>query len=98
MTTDEQVRHTVRNMRLDLGDTQTEFAARLGCTLCTVQRYENLVPPKGAMLKRLETLAKKDSRLEYAARCFRNAVNRETPNVKASATPQEWTTEELTLP
>ena len=47
----------VRRLRVDLGDTQQQFANRLGLAISTVVRYEISRPPHGKALAQLERLA-----------------------------------------
>lgn len=72
MSTDE-LRAAVKNLRLALGKTQTEFGAMIGKSLPTIQRYESLVPPKGRILLKLEALAREKKFDEYA-QTFRAAI------------------------
>jgi hypothetical protein len=69
----ENLEVTVRQLREGLGKTQTAFGAMIGKGLATVQRYETLVPPKGKVLVRLETLARENGFTEYAD-AFRDAL------------------------
>jgi transcriptional regulator with XRE-family HTH domain len=50
----------VRQIRLNLGDTQPKFAKRLGVALRTAKRYEleNVLPRNAAIRRNLERLAK----------------------------------------
>lgn len=73
MSTDTSLRRAVRGLRLALGKTQTEFGALIGKSLPTIQRFETLVPPRGKILLKLETLAR-ESRLDEYAQRFRQAV------------------------
>ena len=73
MMSSPDLRPAVRSLRLALKKTQTEFGALIGKTLPTVQRYENLVPPKGSVLTRLANVAHENG-LEDYARLFRLAL------------------------
>jgi transcriptional regulator with XRE-family HTH domain len=63
----------VRKLREGLGDTQQEFADRLGLAIATVVRYEHNRVPRGKALARLEQAASASGFDEYAA-LFRNAL------------------------
>lgn len=45
------------NLRKALGETQQQFAARLGTAITTVARYETSHPPSGAVLQKLALIA-----------------------------------------
>lgn len=83
------LREAVRELRHSIRDpqgnptSQTEFGRLIGKSLNTVQRYETLVPPKGAVLLALAELAIKHDQLQIAAK-FVNAFDREMLR------PQTW--------
>jgi transcriptional regulator with XRE-family HTH domain len=54
-------------LRERLGDTQQEFAVRLGIALASVARYETSRPPSGQALLTFEDLARQNGLLELAA-------------------------------
>lgn len=56
----------VRELRKALGDTQQQFATRLGMAISTVVRYELTRPPKGKVLNQLAHLAITNGRPEIA--------------------------------
>jgi transcriptional regulator with XRE-family HTH domain len=56
----------VKKLRLALGDTQQQFAARLGLAISTVVRYELTRPPKGRALRQLADVAHKNREFELA--------------------------------
>jgi transcriptional regulator with XRE-family HTH domain len=56
----------VRELRQHLGLTQTEFASKLGQGMSTIQRYEQLVPPRGRALAKMIALAEKSGRPDIA--------------------------------
>ncbi|MFB3778737.1 MAG: helix-turn-helix domain-containing protein [Bryobacteraceae bacterium] len=63
----------VRKLREGLGDTQQEFADRLGLAIATVVRYEHNRTPRGKALARLEQAATA-SGFDQCAALFRNAL------------------------
>ena len=69
----DAVMEAVRNLRAHLGLTQTQFAARLGNAMQTIQRWEKVVPPKGKALAQLERVAREDGQPELAE-AFRKAL------------------------
>src|SRR5215831_17662818 len=71
---EDQLTGLVRKLRLALGDTQQQFASRLGLAIATVVRYEHNRPPKAKALARLEQVACEKGLEEYAA-AFRRALN-----------------------
>ncbi len=66
----------VKNFRSRLGLSQTEFGRLIGKSLPTVQRYENLVPPRGRVLTDLAELASRRGAADLA-RIFRQALSDE---------------------
>jgi transcriptional regulator with XRE-family HTH domain len=75
------VSQAVRRLRVALGDTQQEFANRLGLAISTVVRYELTRPPRGKALAQLERLAR-DFGLKECALVFSNAlVDELAPNI-----------------
>ncbi|SPF32062.1 hypothetical protein SBA4_1090008 [Candidatus Sulfopaludibacter sp. SbA4] len=67
-----EVTEAVRSLRKRLGDTQQQFANRLGMAISTVVRYELSRPPRGKVLRTLEALAVNSAGFREAA-IFRNA-------------------------
>ena len=67
---------TVRKLRTALGDTQAQFAQRLGLALPTVVRYEHSRRPRGKALALREQIAAANSLEEFAV-FFRKALNDE---------------------
>lgn len=63
---DKLICQTVKRLRLELGDTQQEFAQRLGLAISTVVRYEHNRAPKGRELADLYRLAGKHDLHECA--------------------------------
>jgi DNA-binding transcriptional regulator YiaG len=58
--TDEGLARTIRELREALGLTQEQFAARIGMTTSTVNRWENgRGTPSPLALKQIEALRKK---------------------------------------
>ena len=66
----------VRKLRDELGLTQTEFAAKIGRGMSTVQRWEQVVPPKGEALVQLMKLADASGHPALAA-VFQEAISRQ---------------------
>jgi transcriptional regulator with XRE-family HTH domain len=54
---DTAVTETVKKLRLAVGDTQQQFAHRMGLAISTVVRYESTRPPKGRALAGFVELA-----------------------------------------
>jgi transcriptional regulator with XRE-family HTH domain len=52
----------VTELRHELGETQQQFACRLGCAVTTVARYETSHPPSGKVLDNLQKIAKASKR------------------------------------
>jgi transcriptional regulator with XRE-family HTH domain len=63
----------VKALRGALGDTQQQFAQRLGMAISTVVRYESTRPPKGKALSQLFGLALSNG-LHDVAEMFRRAL------------------------
>jgi transcriptional regulator with XRE-family HTH domain len=57
----------VKALRLALGDTQQEFATRLGIAISSAVRYESTRPPHGKMLGQLYRLALKNQHFAVAS-------------------------------
>ena len=57
MPSKEEVMKAVRDLRAELGFTQAQFALSLGYGMSTIQRWEQVVPPRGAALLKLAVLA-----------------------------------------
>jgi transcriptional regulator with XRE-family HTH domain len=74
--TQENTCAMVRKLRMALGDTQPQFAGRLGLALPTVVRYEHSRRPRGKALALLEQIATANG-LEEFATFFRKALNDE---------------------
>jgi transcriptional regulator with XRE-family HTH domain len=74
--TTNPVCQAVRRLRLGLGDTQQQFANRLGLAISTVVRYELSRPPRGKALAQLDRLAMEHG-LDECALIFRNAFRDE---------------------
>jgi transcriptional regulator with XRE-family HTH domain len=66
----------VRNLRKRLGETQQQFAERMGMAISTVVRYELSRPPRGKVLLDLAKLAEESS-CRREAKIFRYAFYRE---------------------
>lgn len=65
-TTQPEIGILIRSLRQDLGLTQEKFAAKLGVTFPTVNRWENKhAKPSPLAMEKLEALAK---RLEKAGK------------------------------
>jgi transcriptional regulator with XRE-family HTH domain len=62
----QKLMKTVRELRQHLGLTQTEFAKELGQGMSTIQRYEQLVPPRGHALAKMIAMAEKAGRKDIA--------------------------------
>jgi transcriptional regulator with XRE-family HTH domain len=71
-----EITKAVRSLRAGLGDTQQQFAHRLGMAISTVVRYELSRPPRGKVLADLERLAVSNGCFREAA-IFRNAFYEE---------------------
>jgi transcriptional regulator with XRE-family HTH domain len=56
----------VAQLRSALGDTQQQFAARLGTAITTIARYETIRPPQGAALAQFINLARASGQPELA--------------------------------
>ena len=63
----QHIREAVKQLRLALGKTQTEFGQMIGKGLATIQRYETLVAPKGKTLRELENLSMNSGHVELAS-------------------------------
>jgi transcriptional regulator with XRE-family HTH domain len=74
--TTNPVSQAVRRLRLGLGDTQQQFANRLGLAISTVVRYELSRPPSGKALAQLDRVAMEHG-LDECALIFRNAFRDE---------------------
>jgi transcriptional regulator with XRE-family HTH domain len=74
--TTNPVSQAVRRLRLGLGDTQQQFANRLGLAISTVVRYELSRPPSGKALAQLDRVAMEYC-LDECALIFRNALRGE---------------------
>jgi transcriptional regulator with XRE-family HTH domain len=75
------VTDAVRRLRLALGDTQQQFAARTGLAISTVVRYELSRPPRGKQLAEFAVLAERNG-LHDLARTFAYAAGK-TPETAA---------------
>jgi transcriptional regulator with XRE-family HTH domain len=64
-------------LREAVGDTQQQFAVRLGTTVVTIGRWETSHPPSGKTLERLLKLAKKHRHAE-SVQIFEAALGQET--------------------
>jgi len=73
-------RHSVSRALIELrkllGETQQQFASRLGTAITTIARYETSRPPRGRVLARLEQIARSEGHTN-CARTFRSALERE---------------------
>jgi transcriptional regulator with XRE-family HTH domain len=65
-TKKQKMMKMVRELRQYLGLTQTQFAAELGQGMSTIQRYEQLVPPRGRALAKMIAMAEKAGRKDIA--------------------------------
>lgn len=72
----KDLRGAVRELRVALGRTQTQFGQLIGKGLATIQRYETLVPPKGAVLAMLGRLAEENGRHDLSV-IFHSALAEE---------------------
>jgi transcriptional regulator with XRE-family HTH domain len=63
-------------LRKLLGETQQQFANRLGTAITTIARYETTRPPRGRVLVRLEQIARSEGH-KNCARAFRSALEKE---------------------
>ncbi len=66
----------VRDLRTALGESQEQFAARLGTAVRTISRYEAPQPPKGGTLLRLLQIAR-EHHVDSAAATFAAALREE---------------------
>jgi transcriptional regulator with XRE-family HTH domain len=62
----QQISLAVIELRRRLGETQQDFANRLGIALPTVARYETSSPPRGAVLDRIAQLARENHFVDIA--------------------------------
>jgi transcriptional regulator with XRE-family HTH domain len=62
----------VSELRHELGETQQQFAGRLGVAVTTIARYETSHPPSGMVLDTLRLIAEANKRNDLA-RAFRVA-------------------------
>jgi transcriptional regulator with XRE-family HTH domain len=88
----DAVTGAVKRLRLALGDTQQQFAARTKLAISTVVRYELSRPPKGDALQQLKELAEKHG-YDDIARVFSYAMGEYvTPEIHAlhSALASLW--------
>lgn len=67
------VPQAVRQLRIKLGDTQQQFAQRLGLAISTVVRYESTRPPRAEVLSRLYKMALENELRDVAA-MFNQAI------------------------
>jgi transcriptional regulator with XRE-family HTH domain len=90
------VTDAVRRLRVALGDTQQQFAARTGLAISTVVRYELSRPPKGDALEQFKSLAEKNC-FHDIARTFAYAMGQppETAAVHAVVDSLWWNREKL---
>jgi len=65
-TPPDRIRAAARELREVLGDTQQQFAQRLGLAISTVVRYELTRPPKGKALAQLKQVAMAYGQVELA--------------------------------
>jgi transcriptional regulator with XRE-family HTH domain len=63
-------------LREHLGETQPQFANRIGVAVTTIARYETQRPPRGQMLARLEQVARSEGHTK-CANTFRFALEKE---------------------
>ena len=93
------MRGAVKELRLALGKSQTEFGALIHKSLPTIQRYEGVVAPAGRVLADLAALARVN-RLDTLADLFQEAFDREVGVAGASLARviPACDAEELTLP
>jgi transcriptional regulator with XRE-family HTH domain len=70
------VMESVRKLRDVLNLTQPQLAARLDCGMSTVQRWEQVVPPRGTALVQLMELADAHGQVDLA-RIFQEAISEE---------------------
>jgi transcriptional regulator with XRE-family HTH domain len=70
------VSEAVKALRLALGDTQQQFAARLNLAISTVVRYELTRPPSGPTLAHFMQLADRNGRTDLAS-IFQEALSGE---------------------
>lgn len=63
-------------LRKLIGETQQQFANRLGTAITTIARYETTRPPRGRVLVRLEQIARSKGH-KKCARAFRSALEKE---------------------
>jgi transcriptional regulator with XRE-family HTH domain len=71
--TPTRVMETVKKLRLALGDTQQQFATRLGIAISTAVRYELSRAPKGKALEMFEKVARAHGRHDEA-HVFKSAL------------------------
>ena len=76
MIVGNEITNAVRSLRKRLGDTQQQFAHRLGMAISTVVRYELSRPPRGKVLADLQRLAENNGFYREAA-IFQKAFNEE---------------------
>lgn len=61
------VNEAVRELRRRLGQSQRDFAARIGVSVRSVARYEGIQEPEQPALMRLESLASREGHADIAA-------------------------------
>lgn len=88
--TDQKTRDAVRSLRNRLELTQTQFAALMGVSYPSVQRYEQLVPPKGHKLARFRDLAISKG-FEDLGEVFHSALVREVGRQGVISGEYDWT-------
>lgn len=77
-------------LRKHLGETQQQFANRLGVAVTTVARYETSNPPRGPVLEKLMKIAL-DAEMEDVSRMFERAALAHTETYVRMQTLDELT-------
>jgi transcriptional regulator with XRE-family HTH domain len=81
-----ELMEAVRKLREQMGLTQTQFAGILGRGMSTIQRWEQVVPPRGPSLAKLARVANEAGRPDIAA-TFERALAAELGEQSGAATP-----------
>lgn len=74
----------LKALRAALGETQQQFAHRVGMAITTIARYETSRPPRGSVLVTFANIAEENGLHEIATR-FNNAIIREMGLVSSRA-------------
>jgi transcriptional regulator with XRE-family HTH domain len=77
---EKNIRDAVKSLREESGLSQTSLAIKLGRSTSSIQRYENITPPKRAELAKY---------VHFARECGKPDVARELKAIALEGIPQE---------